>query len=154
MALSRNPETLSRHEFLRKLGLSGAALMAVYFSSSVLTSCKNESDLTPTGSGLAVDFTLNLDEAANADLKNNGGFVVVNEVVIARTNEGTYAAVTVVCSHAGLKQVIYSTDRFLCTAHGALYDNTGKGLNLTGSNGLTLYQTTLTGNQLRVFSKN
>jgi Rieske Fe-S protein len=146
MTKHKNPDIINRHEFLRKLGLGGAALLAVYFSSSGLTSCVNETEASPK-----VDFEINLDDASNAALKNNGGFIIKNGVVIAKTNTGAFAAVTLTCSHEGNKQITYTTDRFFCTAHGAEFDNAGKGLNSNGSKGLVVYQTSLTGSILRVF---
>lgn len=143
-------ERLSRNEFLKKLGFGGASLLAVYCASFGLSSCANESDgVTPSGT---VDFTLNLEDSANVALKTNGGYVISNNVVVAKTNNGDYAAVTLICSHEGERKVTYRTDRFYCTEHGAEYDNNGKGLNSNGSKGLTVYQTFLSNNQLRVFS--
>ena len=139
---------MEKQEFLKKLGFGGASLLAVYCASVGLSSCKNES-FTPSG---IVDFALNLDDIANAALKNNGGYVISNNVVVAKTNTGDYAAVTLICSHEGERKVTYRTNRFYCTEHGAEYDNTGKGLNSNGSKGLTVYQTFLSNNQLRVFS--
>jgi nitrite reductase/ring-hydroxylating ferredoxin subunit len=144
-------DTISRHEFFKKLGLGGAALMAVYFSGTGLTSCSNES-VSPSGSTSGIDFTLNLDDSSNLSLKTNGGYIISQGVVVARTNAGDYVAVTRTCSHEGLQQIIYQTDHFYCTVHGAEYDNSGKGLNANGSKGIAVYNTSLTNNLLRVYS--
>lgn len=84
MSKPSKTETMNRHEFLRKPGLGGAALMAAYCASSGLSSCKNENNLPGSGT---VGFTLNLvDEAANAALKNTGGYLATNGVVVAHAN--------------------------------------------------------------------
>ncbi|MDP5138941.1 MAG: hypothetical protein NWP83_00555 [Spirosomaceae bacterium] len=44
-------EKISRHQFLRNLGLGGAALVAVYCSGAALTSCTNEGTIAPAPSG-------------------------------------------------------------------------------------------------------
>jgi nitrite reductase/ring-hydroxylating ferredoxin subunit len=104
--------------------------------------------------GAAADFTLNLDDAANSALKTNGNYLISNGIVVAKTTTGEYVAATVTCSHEGRKEVLYdkANNRYRCTAHGAIFDLTGKGLNSEGSKGLTIYKTTLTGSSLRVFS--
>jgi cytochrome b6-f complex iron-sulfur subunit len=136
-------KNMERREFLEKLGIGAAFVI----TSTCMQSCSKDS------SG-PVDFTLNLDDAANANLKANGGYVVSNSTVVARTLAGDYVAVPLKCSHDGLNQVQYrkSSNTFFCTAHGAEFSLAGSGLNSTGKNGLTLYKTTLTGTSLRVVS--
>ena len=115
------------------------------------SSCKSNSAST---SASTKDFILDLNQSANADLKIVGKFMVVQDVVIACTAPGTYAAVTVICSHEGRKQVGYreSQKDFYCSAHGAVYDQQGIGKSGPSSGGLRVYNTTLTGNSLRIYS--
>jgi cytochrome b6-f complex iron-sulfur subunit len=133
--MEKEQSQIERRDFLKNLGLGGAALMAVYCA-GMLSSCKS-ADVTPS----VAQFSLNLDDAANAPLKTNGGYIIKNEVVIAKTAKGDYVAVTVLCRHENLKQVIYqkSSDEFYCTAHQARFDLTGKGLNQNGKDGLKTY---------------
>lgn len=139
MNKSGNSESMSRHAFLKSLGLKGAALAAVYFSSTGLHSCTNAT-VDPSGSS----FTIDLADTAYAALQTNGGYIVKNGIVLTRTNTGSLVAVTLTCSHEGRKQITYQTDHFYCTAHGAKFDNAGKGLNSEGRNGLTVYTVTQT----------
>jgi nitrite reductase/ring-hydroxylating ferredoxin subunit len=116
-----------------------------------LHSCKEDSDNT---SATSKDFTLDLNQAAFSRLKTPGNFVVEQDVVIACTGPGAYAAVTVICSHEGKKQVAYqsASNDFRCSAHGATFDVQGKGKSGPSSAGLRVYQTSLNGSSLRVFS--
>lgn len=140
-------EAMTRHQFLRKLGVGGAALLAVYGLGG-LSSCSKEN--TTAG---PKDFTISLDDAAYSSLRTVGNFVVTNDVVIVCTATNTFVAVTLICSHEGEKQVTYrkSSNDFYCTAHGANFGIDGKGKNSNGSKGLKVYSTTLTGNSLRIF---
>ncbi len=135
---------MERREFLEKLGIGAAFAL----TATCLGSCTKDTVAAK------VDFTLNLDEAANASLKNNGGYVISNGCVVAKTTAGAYVAATVTCSHNNFKEVIYdeNANEFYCNVHGARFDLQGKGKNATGSGGLAIYQTSLTGNSLRVFS--
>ncbi|MHA8062224.1 ubiquinol-cytochrome c reductase iron-sulfur subunit [Aquirufa beregesia] len=142
-------DKIKRHEFLKSLGLKGASLVAVYCGASAVSSCKNETGITPSSSA---DFTLDLSQAAYSKLNNVGSYVVTQNVVVARVSSTAFAAVTQICSHEGRSAVIYSSGGFYCPEHGATFDTSGKGLNANGSRGLTTYKTTLTGNSLRVYS--
>jgi len=73
--------------------------------------------------------------------------------VIAKTATG-YAAATVICSHEGQQQITYrnTLNQWYCTAHGASFDINGIGQNGNGSKGLTIYKTSLSANNLRVYS--
>ncbi|RMD71092.1 MAG: (2Fe-2S)-binding protein [Bacteroidetes bacterium] len=131
---------MTRKEFLGKLGLGAAFVL----TSACLGGCTKE-PIT------AVDFTLDLNDPANAALQTPGGYVVVDRVVVARTMDGDYVAATRICSHEGKWQVILKDDEWYCTAHGARFDLQGNGLNSKGSKGIAVYQTELNGNLLHVF---
>ena len=134
---------MERRKFLEQIGVGAAFAL----TASCLGSCKSETDNVS-----AIDFTVDLNDSANANLKTNGGYIVKNGAVIARTTAGAYAAATVTCSHEGQQRITYNSQgQWYCTAHGALFDATGKGLNSNGSKGLTIYKTELTGTTLRVF---
>lgn len=134
---------MQRRDFIAQLGLGAAFVL----TASCLGSCK-KSDTGP------VDFTLDLEDAANAALKTNGNYLVTNQVVVARGIDGNYYAATVVCSHEQKKQITYnkSQNAYYCTEHGARFDLAGNGLNGNGSGGLEVYQTALSGTTLRIFS--
>lgn len=144
MDISESASNINRHEFLRKIGFAGSALAAVYFAGH-LQSCTNDR-VNPAPTNLTLDLT----SSENAALKTNGGYVIKDGVVIARSNTGAYIAATLTCSHEGKNQITYQTDHFYCTVHGAKYDNTGKGLNSEEKNGIAVYTTTLTGTTLTV----
>ena len=142
-------DKIKRNDFLKSLGLKGASLMAIYCGASALSSCQNESDVAPSG---AVDFTLDLTNAAYSALNTVGKYITYNKVVIARVSATSFAAVTQICSHEGQVQVFYNGSGFSCPAHGASFSITGAKTNNVSSKGITAYQTTLTNVSLRVFS--
>ena len=144
MSFTNTADNINRHEFLRKIGFAGSALAAIYFSGH-LQSCANDR-VSPAPTNLTLDLT----SSENTALKTKGGYVIKDGVVIARSNTGTYIAATLTCSHEGKNQITYQTDHFYCTAHGAKYDNTGKGLNSEGKKGIAVYTTTLVGNTLTI----
>jgi Rieske Fe-S protein len=136
---------MDRKDFLNKIGFGAAFAL----TATCLGSCKKEAT-KPSG---PVDFTINLNDAANAALATTGGYVITNAVVIAKTANG-YAAATVICSHEGKQQITYrsGSNQWYCTAHGATFNINGTGVNGNASNGLTIYNTALTGTTLRIYS--
>jgi cytochrome b6-f complex iron-sulfur subunit len=141
---------MERRQFLESLGIGAAFVL----TATCLQSCKNDKaeSVTPTTGG--VDFTLNIDDAANSALKTNGGFVISNGVVVAKDKDGKFVAATQTCSHEGFKQVTFDNakNEFMCSRHGARFTTAGAGLNSEASKGLTIYKTALTGSSLRVFA--
>ncbi len=136
-------EKISRNQFLKKVGFSGAALFALY----TLDSC-SKAGVTPVA--LSGPVVLDLNAVANANLKKDGGYVITNDVIVARVNATTYIAATLVCSHEGLREMTFKNNEWFCTAHSARFDQTGKGLNSEAKSGLTIYKTTLSGTTLTV----
>ncbi len=142
-------EFMNRKDFLKRLGLSGSAIIATYCLGGLATSCSN--DISPASD---VDFTLDLSDSQYTDLTTVGGWIKTNEVVIAHVDVDLYVAVTQVCSHEGERKITYrsSSEEFYCTAHGARFSTSGKGLNGNGSKGIKVYNTELLGTELHVFS--
>lgn len=135
-------DKIDRNVFLKKLGFSGAALWALY----TLDSCTNDAAVAPIE-----NIVLDLTATSNAALKNNGGFVVTGGVVVAKYNDN-YVAATIVCSHEGKSQMTFKNNEWFCTAHGARFDLSGKGLNSDAKKGLTVYKTSLLGSVLTISS--
>jgi cytochrome b6-f complex iron-sulfur subunit len=142
---------IKRNEFLKSLGFKGASLLAVYCGASTLSSCKNDSGLSPSG---PIDFTIDLSNVSYSKLNTVGSYLVYNQVVIARTSSAAtgFAAVTQVCSHEGQSQIYYTGSGFACPVHGAAFSISGARANNVSSKGITAYQTALSGTSLRVFS--
>lgn len=148
MNTENQAEKLNRLEFLKKLGLTGASLMAVYCGVT-MSSCKNEETTTPAVTGKTVTFDMST--TTYTKLLTKGGFHVdsANGIVVANTSDNGYVAVTLVCTHEGNRNIIYSTNKFSCTVHGATFDNTGKNLTVATS-ALKTYAISQAGNVLTV----
>ncbi len=134
---------MTRKDFLSTLGLGAAFVLTA--------SCLNSCD---SSTALEVDFEVDLQDAANSALLTNGGYIVQNQIVVAKTMTGNYVSATRTCSHDQRKEVTLKNDEWFCTAHDARFDLSGDGLNDLGKNGLTTYNVEeIDTNTLRVFSK-
>ncbi|GAB3952046.1 hypothetical protein GCM10028805_33250 [Spirosoma harenae] len=171
---------MTRYDFLKSIGFTGAALMAA------MTSCIHKEDTvvnaltlsgtqggttttpttgttsTPTTNttSTSVDLskitnrllTIDLTSAAASALKAVGGYLVQSGIVVAQVSAGVYVAVTQTCSHEPKKNIIFNKTEFYCTVHGARFDLTGKGKNSFGSKGIAVYKTATDGTTLVVYS--
>ncbi|WP_044171951.1 Rieske (2Fe-2S) protein [Flectobacillus major] len=162
---------MTRYDFLKSMGFKGGALMVL------LASCQKSTDPSPsddtttttgtssgtttgtgtsTGSGSSTTpatstlASIDLTSSTYAALLQNGGYVIVNSIVVARISEGTYVAATQTCSHEPKKKVIFRSGEFYCTEHGARYSTTGTGLNSYGSKGIKVYTVTVSGSTLTI----
>ncbi len=136
---------MQRRNFLIRISSGAAAALAA----THLTGCFSPSESLPN---TPVDFTLDLSQLPQ--LTKTSGFVIKDNVLVARTFQGDYVAATVICSHEQRKEIVFEGERnqFHCTAHDARFDASGKGLNKEGNKNLTVYNTTVEGNNLRIFS--
>lgn len=135
---------MKRKDFLAQVGI-GAALVLAPICFGSLTGCKKTST-----SPANVDFTIDVSTGA---LSKNGGFLVKDTVLVARTNSGTFLAVAAACTHEGTTVNYNATgNNFVCPNHNAMFNSAGVVTQGPANTNLTKYNTTLTGNSLRVFS--
>lgn len=137
---------ITRKEFLGKLGIGAAFAL----TATCLGSCTKDTAAEP----IDVDFMLDLNDPANAALRNNGGYVISEGVVVARSLSGAFIAATVTCSHNQYDDIIYQDGIWFCTRHAAEFEENGEGLNMNGKNGLTVYTIEDLGdNKIRIYSE-
>ncbi len=136
-------KTITRKEFIEQVGVGAAALMFA----SCLGSCKKKSTTNP--STATVNFTVSI---ASGPLATNGGFLIQNGVIVARTTSGTFVAVSSTCTHQGGTLGFSSSNTFVCPVHGATFDTSGNVISGPAPTALQKYTTVLTGSSLQVHS--
>lgn len=138
------------------MGFSAGML---FLAPAALTSCsKSTNGLTsgndPGGTtGGAVDFSLDLSTSPYSTLNSNGGSVYKNGLIIARTTNGEYVALSASCTHEG-STIGYdsSANRFHCPNHGSNFTVSGTVINGPATSSLRKYNTQLSGTILRVYA--
>lgn len=140
---------MTRKDFFAKVGFGAAVALIPACIGGLASSCSKDDD-NPVAAPTNVDFMV---DTATGSLATNGGFLVMNGVVVARTSTGTFLAVSAACTHEGTSvNYVSGSNSFHCPNHGANFSNTGVHLNGPGSANLPTYNTTLTGTSLRVYS--
>lgn len=142
-------KTMDRKEFFSAIGVGAVAL-------SVLSciGCGKGSDNGPSSNAATnVDFTLDLSASANSALATNGGYLVSHGVIVARTTSGAYIAVQQSCTHESYPLTYQAGNhQFYCNNHGATFTENGTVTGGPTNRSLTVYNTTVTGTSLRVYS--
>jgi len=137
---------MRRNEFFSALGISAATVLFAPY----LVSCSQNNGVLGVSSN---DFTLDLTLPANTALKSNGGSLLKDGVIVARTSAGAYIALSATCTHqGGTIQFFGSANEFQCPNHGAIFSASGSVLQGPASTSLQKFNTTLTGNSLRVYA--
>ena len=141
---------MERKAFFSLVGFSAGML----FLAPVSTSCSKDPATTPGGDNTNdVNFTLDLTSSTYAALNNNGGSVIRDNIIIARTSSGNYVALSSICTHQGSTIGFEGVaNRFHCPNHGSNFATDGSVINGPALTSLKKYNTQLTGTSLRVFS--
>ncbi len=135
---------MDRKQFLKLTGLSVTALLFA----KCFTGCDDASVNAPSN----VDFSIDLNDTNYSALKENGKFVVINGILVARTVSGSYIAVSSKCTHEGVAVEYQPTqDRVECPAHGSIFTNSGKRQSGPAQKDLVQYKIEVIGNVLRIY---
>ncbi len=168
---TNNQETLKRGEFLRSLGMSGAALMAFYCLGTLTACSSGEDDPTPVGggtntgggtpaagvtgttSGNAINFTVDLTSSAYSKLKTEGEFAIIGDTIVVATAGQKYVALSKKCTHEGTTVTFRkNTNDIWCDNHGSEFNLDGSVKKSPAVAALTVFTATLSqnGNTLTV----
>lgn len=138
---------MTRKEFISQVGTGAAILLLPACLTTGLSSCKKKKNKSTTK---VVDFTI---DVSSGPLATNGGSMIKDGVIVARTLTGAFLAINSACSHEGTTiNFIASSDSFTCPNHGAKFDAGGNVTQGPASKNLTSYKTELSGSSLHVFS--
>lgn len=136
---------MDRKEFLKLMGFS----LSSYIILQNLNGCGDSNATQPT----TVDFTIDLNDPQFSDLKNNGGFIVYNNVLIIRTVSGVLKALSSKCTHENTTLEYDNTnDKIVCPKHNSQFSTDGKVLKGPANKNLYVYNVAENGNVVRIYS--
>ncbi|MGD0037575.1 MAG: Rieske (2Fe-2S) protein [Bacteroidota bacterium] len=147
----------TRKEFLIQLAVGGVALGTSSAIASFLASCslptEPQGTNLPTTNGTVSDNQITVDISSGSPLAKNG-FAIVQysggSVLVDHADDGSYHAMTSVCTHAGciINQYNSTSKEFVCPCHGSRFSNTGAVTNGPATIALKQYVTSVNGTQL------
>lgn len=132
---------MERKAFLQFLALSVASGSMTTF----LESCKKSESSDPTA-----NFTLDLSSSANSALLNSGGSVVSNNVIVINNN-GTFVALSNICTHEGCAvNHNKNSNQLVCPCHSAVFGIDGSVKSGPAPKALKKFTVTKDGNVLTI----
>ncbi len=139
---------MKRREALNRIVLGSGTVLLI---PTALLSCSEEGAADPGGNNGGNDLTINMDDGAYSELKNEGGFVVVSGTIIANTDGSNYVALASTCTHQGCT-VGYSVqnNNFPCPCHGSVFNANGSVAVGPATSPLKQYTVTKAGNILTI----
>ena len=150
----------SRRQFIEKAGL--ATVMST-FGISFFTSCVSSEDpddptsttppTTTTPNGITISGnTVQVNLTIQNKLAASGGWLLITsaKTLVANLN-GTYVALTSVCTHSGcFDSWSFTNNQFTCTCHNSIFDIAGKVLQGPAGQPLDVYSTSVSGSTLTI----
>jgi cytochrome b6-f complex iron-sulfur subunit len=144
---------MNRRDLVQKIVVGGAVLV---FAPSILKSCTKDPGPDPAtnpdkkpspGSKINLDLTL----AENSILNSAGGSLVVQNILVVNKGDGSFAALSSICTHQGCT-VGYDSGAsdIKCPCHGSVYAITGSVINGPAPTALKSYPVSKTGDVLTI----
>lgn len=134
---------MDRKDFLKSAAFAGLA---------ICVGCAANNTDVPTAP-TNVDFTIDLTQSSYSSLNSVGGSAVVNGIIIGRVSQTNFVAVSSACTHQGTTlKFQLANNRFYCDNHGSTFSLAGAVTNGPATKALTAYNTSLSGNSLRVYA--
>lgn len=141
---------MNRKEFFARAGFGAAAVLLPACIAGLSSSCSSDDSLSPAPAPTGVDFNV---DVSSGTLATNGGFMVTNGIVIAKTLAGSFIAVSAACTHEGTNVNYNSSgNNFICPNHNSEFTSVGVVTKGPATSNLKQYNTSLSGNTLRVYS--
>ena len=131
---------MKRRDFFTHAVIGGSVL---FTAPTVLISCAKNEVTNPSGS------TIDLNSSAFSGLQSVGGYAYSGNIIIIRTGESSYVALSKVCTHQGCT-VDYSKsgNRIVCPCHLSTFDINGNVLGGPAPRSLKKYTVTVNGSTL------
>lgn len=148
----------SRRQFLEKAGLAAVlgSFGIAFFTSCVSSEEPDDTTMPPnttTPNGITVTgSTIQVNLTIQTRLAASGGWLLIDsaKTLVANLN-GTYVALTSVCTHSGcFDSWSFTNNRFTCTCHNSIFDTAGKVLQGPATQPLQVFITSVSGTTLTI----
>ncbi len=139
---------MERRHFFRNFAIGGSLLLT---APVLFNSCSNDDDNGGDNNNNNTGITVDLNSAEYAALKTVGGFAYKGDIIIIRSSDAVYIALSKLCTHSQCT-VTYnsSTQDIPCPCHGSKFTKEGAVVNGPATSPLKKYDVKLNGNTLTI----
>ena len=114
-----------------------------FYCMGTLTSC-SKSNVTPAAAAGTLNITLDLTSTAYSTLTTVGNYAYSGNVLVAHVKDGSYVALSKICTHEGTTVSYRSASNDVyCADHGSVFTTTGSVTKGPAPTALTQYKVTL-----------
>lgn len=141
---------MKRKEFIKKFAYGGSILLT---APAILSACSSsDDDFVPTDPEEPDnDLTIDLTSSTYADLGDVGGFVYEGDIMIFRTGESSFLALSKICTHQGCTVAYNHSDgNILCPCHSSRFTTAGAVINGPATASLKKYSVQKNGDILTI----
>lgn len=140
---------MERKDFIKKFALGGSILLTapLLFNSCSEDEVPVEKENTQNSNEITVDLTSN-DFAALATV---GGYAYKDNIIVFRTGENTYMALSKLCTHSQCTVTYnHASGNIPCPCHGSTFTTSGQVTNGPANTNLKSYTVKKEGNLLKL----
>ena len=139
---------MNRRELIQRIFVGGTVLV---MAPSLLESCTKGSSTDIGGVVTPTRIDLELSSPLNSALVNTGGWLIVQNTIIINTGNGTFSALSSICTHQGCIVEYNSTAGNLqCPCHGSEFTTTGSVVKGPATMPLQKFTSSVSGNILTI----
>lgn len=146
---------MERKDFLKKIAAGGSILLTAPI---IFSSCSEDDDPANengnpnnNGNGNSSEIIIDLNSADFSALGTVGGFAYKDNIIICRTGETSYIALSKLCTHSQCTVTYnHSGSELPCPCHGSTFSTSGAVTNGPASSNLKKYTVTKDGNTLKI----
>jgi cytochrome b6-f complex iron-sulfur subunit len=140
---------MERKDFIHKFAIGSSLLLTAPLLFNACSDGNDDvlDDVNNPGSGIKVD----LNNQNYSALKTVGGFVYVGDIIVIRSTETAYLALSKICTHEGCT-VAYNkdTNQLPCPCHGSVFTATGSVVTGPAQSNLKVYNVKKEGDMLTI----
>jgi cytochrome b6-f complex iron-sulfur subunit len=142
---------MERKDFIQKFAIGGSILLTAPL---LFNSCSDgtddvmdDADNNQNDNGIKVD----LNNASFSDLKTVGGYAYTGNIIVIRSGESSYIALSKVCTHQGCTVTYnHANSQLPCPCHGSVFSATGSVVNGPANSSLKTYSVKKEGDILTI----
>lgn len=142
---------MERRKFFRNFAIGGSLLLTAPILFNSCSDDGNGGDNNNNNGGGGSGITIDLNDSEFSALKTVGGFAYKDDIIIIRSTDTVYLALSKVCTHSSCTVTYNSTTKDIpCPCHGSKFATTGAVINGPAASPLKVYNVKVSGNTLTI----